>query len=109
MIGHQGQAPGQSKPPGPPPRTPTRRLIDPLRGSILDHRQGQWPLEPFILALDWEGPTRTSRGHGRPLPVQHPWTDCKGPRPLPWGPGERHSPGGFEGGALALPQPRCLP
>jgi len=33
---------------------PTRRPIDPLRGSILDLRQGQWPLEPFILIGEWE-------------------------------------------------------
>jgi hypothetical protein len=40
---------GRGEAPGLPPRTPTKRRC------LLELRQGQWPLEPFILVVEWEG------------------------------------------------------
>ena len=68
--------------PGLPPWTPTKWLC------LLELRQGRWPLEPFILGVEQEGPIRTLRGHGRPLPFQRQWTDCKG-LALCWGQGAK--------------------
>ena len=49
------------------PRDPTRRPC------LLDLHQGQWPLEPFILAGEsGRAPTRTLKGHSRRPPTPQP-------------------------------------
>ena len=75
-------------------------------------RQGQWPLEPFILVGESErgrhGPCEATVG---PSLTHHQWTDFKGPRPLTGGPGGKASwrVPGRSPGAFARPRPHAGP